>query len=294
MKLKLLSLSLAAAVCAPVFAATLTGAGSTFVYPVMSLWTAGYAKATGQNVNYQPIGSGGGIAQIQAGTVDFAASDKPLTAAELQASKLNQFPIISGAIVLSENLKTARPIVLSGPVIAAIYLGEIKYWDDAQIQQLNPGLALPHQAITVLYRADGSGTTYNFTKYLAGISPAFKQQIGSDTVVSWPVGVGAKGNQGVAGFIQSIPGSIGYVEYAYAKQNNLPVAYIENNQGKTIAPSMANFMNNTYPLMATTYVLTPQSSPKQQQFNNFFRYCFANPENAKSLDYVPVPAPQGL
>lgn len=289
MKLKFLSLSLAGFISLPVFAAsTLTGAGSTFVYPVLSLWANDYSKATGQNINYQSIGSGGGIAQMKAGTVDFAATDAPLSQADLDSAKLNQFPLVRGAIVMSENIKTDRPVTLDGNVIANIYLGQIKYWDDAAIQALNPGLKLPHQAINVLYRADGSGTTYNFTKYISGVSPAFKSKVGIDTVVSWPTGIGAKGNAGVANFIKTIPGSIGYVEYAYAVQNNLPIANFAGKNNKSIQPTLANFENGSYPLMATTYVLMPKSGSNDAALEKFFEYCFAHPESAKSLDYIPI------
>ncbi|MCX7123034.1 MAG: phosphate ABC transporter substrate-binding protein PstS [Gammaproteobacteria bacterium] len=183
--------------------------------------------------------------------------------------KWKQFPLARGQIVLSDNLKVNGRITLDSMTLANIYLGQIKYWDDSAIQKLNPELKLPHQAITVVYRADGSGTTYNFTQYLDKASPQFKSTIGSDTTVSWPTGVGAKGNAGVANFVKTIPGSIGYVEYAYAKQNNLSTA-------------------NTPLMMATTYVIVPKNSPSSSALNAFFSYCFAHPEAAKALNYAPV------
>ena len=270
MKMKLTVLALAVSLSLPVLAATtITGAGSTFVYPVLSVWASDYAKATGVQMNYQAIGSAGGIAQLKAGTVAFAASDKPVDPADLTAEKWKQFPLARGQIVLSDNVKINGRITLNPVTLADIYLGQIQYWDDAAIQKLNPGLKLPHQAITVVYRADGSGTTYNFTQYLDKASAQFKSKIGSDTTVSWPTGVGAKGNAGVANFVKTIPGSIGYVEYAYAKQNNLSTA-------------------NTPLMMATTYAIMPENSPSAAALNAFFSYCFAHPEAAKALNYVPV------
>ncbi len=269
---RIISALLLASGCIGTFAfagTTITGAGSTFVYPVLSVWASNYQSATGTQINYQALGSAGGIAQIKAGTVSFAATDKPLDSADLASSKLTQFPLVEGEIVISENLKVNGTLTLDGPTVADIYLGQIKYWDDPAIKKLNPGMTLPHQAITPIYRADGSGTTYNFTHYLAGVSPTFSSKIGSDTVVSWPTGVGAKGNAGVANFVKTIPGAVGYVEYAYAKQNNLAIA-------------------KTPPLMATTYILMPAKSADNEALNAFFSYCFAHPEVAKSLDYVPV------
>jgi len=286
MKLKLLALSL---FCPMAFAATsITGAGSTFIYPVLSQWTTSYAAKTGTQVNYQSIGSGGGISQIKAGTVDFAATDKPLAPAELKAAKLLQFPVIHGGIVLSENLHTANPLVLDDAVISGIYLGQIKYWNAPAIKALNPSLTLPHKAITVLYRADGSGTTYNFTKYLSAVNPTFAKTVGADTSVKFPVGLGAKGNAGVANFVKTIPGSIGYVEYAYAAQNNLAMASFKNSKGKVIAPSPQNFGNGSYPIMATTYALVPENSPKLKQIEAFFTYAYTQTMPAKKLGYIPL------
>lgn len=269
-KVKLTVLALAASFSLPALAATtITGAGSTFVYPVLSVWASDYAKTTGTQINYQAIGSAGGVAQLKAGTVAFAASDKPVDSTDLAAQKWKQFPLARGQIVLSDNVNVKGRITLSSATLADIYLGQIQYWDDAAIQKLNPGLKLPHQAITVVYRADGSGTTYNFTQYLDKASPQFKSKVGSDTTVSWPTGVGAKGNAGVANFVKTIPGSIGYVEYAYAKQNNLSTA-------------------NTPLMMATTYVIMPENSANGSALNAFFSYCFAHPEAATALNYVPV------
>ncbi len=269
-RIKWAVLALTSIAIIPAFAqSTITGAGSTFVYPVLSVWASDYAKETGVQINYQAIGSAGGIAQLQAGTVDFAASDKPVDSQGLHTNKWVQFPLAKGQIVLSDNVNVAGPITLNFPTLANIYLGQIQYWDDPAIQKLNPGLKLPHQSITVVYRADGSGTTYNFTQYLDKASPQFKKTIGSDTMVSWPTGMGAKGNAGVANFVKTIPGAIGYVEYAYAKQSHLSIV-------------------NTPPMIATTYAIIPENSHKTSVLNAFFAYCFAHPEAAKSLNYVPV------
>ncbi len=269
-KMKLAVLALAVSFSTPALATTtMIGAGSTFVYPVLSVWASDYAKATGVQINYQAIGSAGGIAQLKAGTVDFAASDKPVDTANLQGAQWIQFPLVRGQIVLSDNVQVDGPITLDFSTLANIYLGQIKYWDDSAIQRLNPRLKLPHQAITVVYRADGSGTTYNFTQYLDKSSAQFKSKMGSDTMVSWPIGVGAKGNAGVANFVKTIPGSIGYVEYAYAKENHLGMA-------------------NTPLMMATTYIMMPKNSPIRPALSAFFSYCLTHPLAAKALNYVPV------
>ena len=223
--------------------AAITGAGSTFVYPVLSRWAADYKKAGGDEINYQSIGSGGGISQVKAGTVDFGATDKPLASEELAASGLAQFPVVIGGVVPVINIPGAHPgqVKMSGPVLAAIYAGEIKNWNDPRIAKLNPGLHFPAKEITPIHRSDGSGTTFNFTDYLAKVSADWKSKVGSATAVEWPVGVGAKGNDGVANNVMQTRGAIGYVEHAYAKQNKLSHTRMVNAAGKVVAPESASF-----------------------------------------------------
>ena len=223
--------------------AAVTGAGSSFVYPVLSRWAADFKKAGGDKINYQSVGSGAGIAQIKAGTVDFGASDKPLTPEELQAAGLVQFPVVVGGIVPVINLSGLRPgrLHLTGPVLAGIFSGQVKKWNDPAIVKLNPGLKMPDKAISVVHRSDGSGTTFNFTHYLSQVSPGWRKQIGEGTTVNWPAGVGGKGNEGVANFVNQISGSIGYVEYAYALQNKMSHAVVQNKAGRFVQPSTATF-----------------------------------------------------
>jgi phosphate transport system substrate-binding protein len=288
MKRLLPAMLLVAAATSTVYANKLTGAGSTFVYPALSQWAQQYEQKTGAEINYQAIGSGAGIAQIKAKTVDFAATDKLLSQADLTSNHLTQFPIIMGGIVMAENVKGIKQLTLTGPVIAQIYLGDIKQWNDPAIQGLNKGVALPDQVITVVYRADGSGTTYNFTRYLSTISKPFASNVGSDTVVKFPVGVGGKGNAGVANYIKMIPGSIGYVEYAYAIQSHLSVADMKVDSA-VVSPNMESFKNNTWPMMATTYALLPQNNANLKASEAFFTYVFAHPEVATQLSYVAIP-----
>ena len=300
--------------------AGVTGAGSTFVYPVLSKWASDFKKAGGDEINYQSIGSGGGIAQIKAGTVDFGATDKPLAADELQAAGLAQFPVVIGGIVPVINITGARPgqVKMSGPVLAAIYAGEIKTWNDPRISKLNPGLHFPAKDITPVHRSDGSGTTFNFTHYLGQVSAGWKSKFGEGTTVSWNGGIGGKGNEGVAGYVKQIPYSIGYVEYAYVKQNNLAFTLMQNSAGKFVAPNARSFaaaaatadwahatdfnlvMTNapgaaSYPIAATTFVLMyqqPKNAASSQQARKFFNWALARGQpQANSLDYVPLPAP---
>ena len=300
--------------------AGVTGAGSTFVYPVLSKWASDFKKAGGDEINYQSIGSGGGIAQIKAGTVDFGATDKPLAAGELQASGLAQFPVVIGGIVPVINIPGARPgqVKMSGPVLAAIYAGEIKTWNDPRISKLNPGLHFPAKDITPVHRSDGSGTTFNFTHYLGQVSAGWKSKFGEGTTVSWNGGIGGKGNEGVAGYVKQIPYSIGYVEYAYVKQNNLAFTLMQNSAGRFVAPNARSFaaaaatadwahatdfnlvMTNapgvaSYPIAATTFVLMykqPKNAASSQQARKFFNWALARGQpQANSLDYVPLPAP---
>src|SRR5690242_18098708 len=223
-------------------AGTITGAGSTFVYPVLSRWASDFKKAGGDEINYQSIGSGGGIAQIKAGTVDFAATDKPLSAEELSAAGLAQFPVVIGGIVPVINIPGAHPgqVKMSGPVLAAIYAGEIKKWNDPRIAKINPGLHFPAKDITAVHRADDSGTTFNFTHYLSQVSPGWKSKFGEGKTVSWNGGIGGKGNEGVAGYVKQIPYSIGYVEYAYVIQNKM--AYTRSEEHTSELQSHVNLV----------------------------------------------------
>ena len=299
--------------------ASITGAGSTFVYPVLSKWASDFKKAGGDEINYQSIGSGGGIAQIKAGTVDFGATDKPLSADELNAAGLAQFPVVIGGIVPVINIPGAHPgqVKMTGPVLAGIYAGEIKMWNDPQISKINPGLHFPAKAITAVHRSDGSGTSFNFTHYLSQVSPGWKSKFGEGTTVSWNGGIGGKGNEGVAGYVNQIPYSIGYVEYAYVLQNHMAYTLMQNSAGKFVAPNAKTFAAaaatadwthakdfylvmtnapgaNSYPIAATTFVLMykqPKNAASSQQARKFFGWALSKGQpQALSLDYVPLPA----
>ncbi|WP_205651054.1 phosphate ABC transporter substrate-binding protein PstS [Tsuneonella mangrovi] len=299
--------------------AAVTGAGSTFIYPVLTKWTADYVKMGGEAINYQSIGSGGGIAQIKAGTVDFGATDKPLDPSELSAAGLAQFPLVIGGIVPVVNVPGLKPgqLHLTGPVLADIYAGKITKWNDPAIVKLNPRLKLPSSNLTVVHRSDGSGTTFNFTHYLGQVSPAWKSSVGEGTSVSWPAGVGGKGNAGVAAYVKQIPGSIGYVEYAYVLQSKMTYALIQNKAGKYVLPNKASFqaaaatadwgsaqdfdlvMTNApgaaaYPITATTFVLmykNPKNPASSAKALKFFRWALEKGQGqAVALDYVPLPA----
>lgn len=302
------------------YATSITGAGSTFVYPVLSRWASDYKKATGDEINYQSIGSGGGISQVKAGTVDFGATDKPLAPEELASSGLAQFPVIIGGVVPVVNIPGAHPgqIKLNGPLLAEIYAGEIKMWNDPRIAKLNPGLHFPAKEITPIHRSDGSGTTFNFTHYLGQVSPGWKSKFGEGTTVSWNGGIGGKGNEGVAGYVKQVPYSIGYVEYAYVIQNHMVYALVLNAAGKFVPPSAKSFaaaaatadwahakefdlvMTNapgagSYPITASTFVLMPKQ-PKNGAASaaarKFFSWALSKGQpQALSLDYVPLPAP---
>jgi phosphate transport system substrate-binding protein len=298
--------------------AAVTGAGSTFVYPVLSKWAAQYRAMGGDQINYQSIGSGGGIAQIKAGTVDFGATDKPLTSDELAQAGLLQFPVVIGGVVPVVNIPGLRPgqLKLSGPVLAAIYLGQIKTWSHPAIAKLNPGVPLPGSQITVVHRSDGSGTTFNFAHYLGQVSPTWKGSVGEGTSVKWPAGVGGKGNEGVASYVKQIPNSIGYVEYAYVIQNKMAYTLLQNSAGKFITPNARSFQAaaatadwahapdfylvmtnapgvNAYPLTATTFVLMykqPKNMATTKEALKFFRWSLEKGQpQASSLDYVPLP-----
>lgn len=311
-------MAIASAACAA-NAADISGAGATFPYPVYAKWADAYKKETGVGVNYQSIGSGGGIKQIQARTVTFGASDAPLKGADLEKHGLVQFPMVMGGIVPVVNLEGVKPgaLVLDGPTLAKIFLGEIKRWNDAAIAKLNSDLKLPDRAIAVVHRSDGSGTTFNFAYYLAEVSADWKSKVGVATSLQWPVGIGAKGNEGVANNVANTNGAIGYVEYAYAKQNNLTFAKMINKAGKTVAPTSETFQaaagnadwasqpgfgvilanqpgENSWPMTAATWILVhkqPQDPAAVREALKFFAWAYRNGDKmAESLDYVPMPA----
>jgi phosphate transport system substrate-binding protein len=299
-------------------AAQITGAGSTFFFPLVSRWSADYNGATGNQVNYQSIGSGGGIAQIKAGTVDFGASDAPLTSAELDEAGLLQFPAVIGGVVPVINVKGIAPgeLRLTGPLLADIYLGKVKTWNDPAIAAINPGLSLPATKINLVQRSDGSGTTFNFTNYLTKVSPAWKDAVGEGKSVQWPDGVGGKGNEGVASYVQQIDGSIGYVELAYALQNKMSYAMLQNAAGTFVAPSAETFQaaaatadwagspdfnlvitnaqgEQAWPIAATVFVLMyaePKDPERSAAAREFFTWALENgQQQASELDYVPLP-----
>jgi phosphate transport system substrate-binding protein len=300
-------------------AADVTGAGSSFIYPVLSKWADAYKTASGNAINYQSIGSGAGIKQIQAGTVTFGATDAPLKPDQLEKSGLAQWPMIMGAIVPVVNLEgvTAGDMTLDGETLANIFLGKIAKWDDPAIKKLNPKLSLPSSAITIVHRADGSGTTFNFTDYLSKVSADWKSKVGTGTAVEWPVGVGAKGNEGVSGNISQAKGSIGYVEYAYAKQNKLAYAALINKAGKIVQPTSEAFQaaasnadwihapgyhliltdqpgDKSWPIVASTFILmhkVPADKAATAEALKFFGFAFdKGGKMAEDLDYVPMPA----
>ncbi len=298
----------------------ITGAGSTFVYPVLAKWSDAYSQKNSVRINYQSIGSGGGIAQIKAGTVTFGATDKPLAPNELAAAGLAQFPSVIGGIVPVVNLKGMQPgqLHFTGALLADIYLGQVKKWNDPAIKAANPGVTLPNLAINVVHRSDGSGTTFNFAHYLSQVNPTWKSKVGEGTSVAWPTGVGGKGNEGVAAYVERIRGAIGYVEYAYVLQNKMTYALVQNAAGQYVPPDTATFqaaaasadwshaqdfdlvMTNApgaqaYPITATTFILmykTPKAAVQSKAALDFFRWSFEHgQQQALSLDYVPLPDP---
>jgi phosphate transport system substrate-binding protein len=300
------------------FAADITGAGATFPFPVYSKWADTYKKETGNGLNYQSIGSGGGIKQIQAKTVTFGATDAPLKAEQLEKDGLAQWPMVMGAIVPVVNIEGVKlgELVFDGETLASVYLGKITKWDDPAIKKLNPNVKLPSDAITVVRRSDGSGTTFNFTNYLAKASADWKSKIGEGTAVEWPVGVGAKGNEGVSGNISQTKNSIGYVEYAYAKQNKLTYTGLVNKAGKTVQPTVEAFQaaasnadwakapgyyviltdqpgEKSWPITAATFILMHKDATDKassQEAIKFFRWAFKNGgKAAEELDYIPMP-----
>ena len=302
------------------FAAEITGAGASFPFPIYAKWAAVYKGQSGTSLNYQSIGSGGGIAQIKAKTVAFGATDKPLTPKELNAAGLTQFPTVIGGVVPVVNVPGITPgqLTLDGNTLAGIFMGKIARWNDPAITKLNPGVNLPNRAITVVHRSDGSGTTFILATYLGQVSPEWKADIGADTAIDWPTGIGAKGNEGVAGNVAQIGGSIGYVEYAYAKTNKLSHVKMVNRAGQTVAPTVEAFQaaaagadwaeaskNSFYviltnqpgaaswPITATTYILVYKNPPDQAATADtlkFFQWGFEKGDQlALGLDYVPLP-----
>jgi phosphate transport system substrate-binding protein len=309
----------AAAAIVPANAADISGAGATFPYPIYAKWADAYKKETGNGLNYQSIGSGGGIKQIKAKTVTFGATDAPLSGKDLDSTGLAQFPAVMGGIVPVVNLEGVKPgeLTIDGPTLAKIFLGEIKTWNDPAITKLNPSAKLPKQAIAIVHRSDGSGTTYNFAYYLAEVSADWKSKVGVNTALQWPSGIGAKGNEGVANNVANTKGSIGYVEYAYAKQNKLTYTKMINKAGKTVAPTSEAFQaaaanadwkskpgygvilanqpgDNSWPMTAATWILMykkPSDPAASASALKFFAWSFKNGgKMAESLDYVPMPA----
>jgi phosphate transport system substrate-binding protein len=300
------------------FAADISGAGATFPYPVYSKWADAYRTKTGVGLNYQSIGSGGGIKQIKAKTVTFGASDKPLEPSELDPAGLMQFPMIMGGVVPVANVKGIKPgeLVIDGPTLAAIYLGKITVWDDAAIKKLNPGAKLPSTQIAVVHRSDGSGTSFLFTNYLSQVSPEWKDKVGASTAVEWPTGVGGKGNEGVAGVTQQTDGAIGYVEYAYAKQNKMTYLKMTNKDGKVVEPKAETFQAaaanadwehapgfyliltnqpgaTSWPITGASFILVYKKSDDAASLLEalkFFDWSYKNGGKlADELDYVPMP-----
>lgn len=299
-------------------AADMTGAGATFPFPIYAKWAEAYKKETGNGLNYQSIGSGGGIRQIKAKTVDFGASDMPLKGEDLDQNGYIQFPTVMGAIVPAVNVPgiAAGQLKLSGALLAEIYMGAVKKWNDPKIVELNKGVALPDANINVVYRSDGSGTTFVFTDYLSRVSADWKGKIGANTSVQFPVGIGGKGNEGVAASVKQIANSIGYVEYAYAKQNGLAHGLVQNKDGQFPAPSIEAFqaaaadadwnaapgfgilLNNqpgakAWPITSATFILMYKKTDKPEQSKEvlkFFDWAYKNGDKlAADLEYVPLP-----
>lgn len=322
MKLKSISavastLVLVAGFAGTAFSQNITGAGASFPAPIYAKWAEAYQKATGVKMNYQSIGSSGGVRQINAKTVDFGASDAPLKPERLAKGGLMQFPAVIGGVVPVVNLPGVKPgeMRLTGQVLGDIYLGKITKWNDKSIADLNPGLKLPAQDIAVMRRADGSGTTFIFTNYLSKVNEGWKSKVGVGNSVQWPTGIGGKGNEGVAAFVTRLPGAIGYVEYAYAKQNRLAYTLLKNADGQFVSPEEHTFKaaaagadwskesfgailtnqpgKSSWPITGATFILlhTAQTKPKQAlAVMKFFEWSFANGGKlASDLDYVPLP-----
>jgi phosphate transport system substrate-binding protein len=319
-KFAITAAAFAALSLSPAKAADITGAGATFPFPIYAKWAEAYKAATGIGLNYQSIGSGGGIRQIRAKTVDFGATDAPVKGDELTRDGMIQFPMVMGGVVPALNVAGIgqRGLKLTGPVLGDIFLGNVKKWNDPKIVALNPGVTLPDATINVVYRSDGSGTTFVWTEYLSLVSDEWKAKIGTNTSVQWPVGVGGRGNEGVSGTVRQIANSIGYVEYAYAKQNNLSYALVQNKAGNFPVPDDTSFqaaasaadwnaapgfgisLNNqaaptAWPIVSATFILMyakPADPAKSAAALKFFDWAFANGDKlATDLEYVPMPAP---
>jgi phosphate transport system substrate-binding protein len=307
---------LVAATATSVSAQQITGAGATFPAPLYAKWADAYNKATGVRVNYQSVGSGAGLRQIRGKTVDFGASDMPLTDEELAKDGLIQFPMVIGGVVPVINVAgiQTRQLRLTGPLLGDIYLGKITKWNDPAIAALNPGVKLPDAQIAVVRRADGSGTTFIFTNYLSKVNADWKSKVGEGTAVNWPTGAGGKGNEGVAAFVQRLPNSIGYVEYAYAKQNKLAYALMQNSVGTFVAPEDDSFKaaaagadwkksfhqiltnqpgKDAWPITGATFIMMHAKQDKPQQAEGalkFFNWAYSNGDKmSEELDYVPLP-----
>lgn len=299
-------------------AADITGAGATFPFPIYAKWAQTYKTETGNGLNYQSIGSGGGIKQIKAKTVTFGATDAPLKAEDLNAAGLAQWPMVIGGIVPVVNVEGVADgqLTLDGSTLAKIFLGDIKTWDDPAIKKLNAGLKLPSTAIAIVHRSDGSGTTFNFTNYLSKVSPDWKSKVGENTAVEWPAGIGAKGNEGVANNVLQTKGAIGYVEYAYAKQNKMTSTKLVNEAGAAVAPTVPAFQAaaanadwahapgyyqiltnqpgaQSWPITAATFILMqkqPQDAAAAAEALKFFSWAFIKGgKEAEELDYIPLP-----
>jgi phosphate transport system substrate-binding protein len=321
MQLQRLCVAIILAASPAAFASTeITGAGSTFVYPILSKWSADYNASTGDKINYQSIGSGGGIAQIKAATVDFGASDMPLASDELLKLGMGQFPSVIGGVVPVVNIEgvAAGQLKFTGPLLADIFMGKVEKWNDPALVKLNAGVKLPAAKINVVHRSDGSGTTFNFVNYLSKVSPEWKSRVGEGTSVPWPTGIGGKGNEGVAAYVKRIPNSIGYVEYAYVVQNKMTYGQVQNRAGKFISPDRSSFQaaaagadwaqakdfhlvitdapgDAAYPIAATVFIIMykqPKDAQRSQVALSFFKWALEKGEpQASALDYVPLPAP---
>ena len=318
LKKPLIIIALASGLGLQAQAAEVTGAGASFVYPAMSKWSADYNKATKNKVNYQSIGSGGGIAQIKAATVDFGSSDAPLKPGDLAASGLAQFPSVMGAVVPVVNIPGVQPgsVKLTGPIIADIFLGKLTNWNDPAIAVVNPGVTFPNLKITVVHRSDGSGTTFNFVNYLSKVSLDWRNKVGEGTAVKWPTGIGGKGNEGVAAYTKQIKGGIGYVELSYAITNKLNYAAVRNRAGNFIVPSRESIKAaaasaewgdskdfslvitdapgaEAYPISATNFILmykNPKNAQRSKEALAFFDWVYKNGDaSAEALGYVTLP-----
>jgi len=318
LKKPLIIIALASGLGLQAQAAEVTGAGASFVYPAMSKWSADYNKATKNKVNYQSIGSGGGIAQIKAATVDFGSSDAPLKPGDLAASGLAQFPSVMGAVVPVVNIPGVQPgsVKLTGPIIADIFLGKLTNWNDPAIAVVNPGVTFPNLKITVVHRSDGSGTTFNFVNYLSKVSLDWRNKVGEGTAVKWPTGIGGKGNEGVAAYTKQIKGGIGYVELSYAITNKLNYAAVRNRAGNFIVPSRESIKAaaasaewgdvkdfslvitdapgaEAYPISATNFILmykNPKNAQRSKEALAFFDWVYKNGDaSAEALGYVALP-----